>query len=418
MTSNNLNLDQVNNGSVSGVSLKILVIDDNPADRELYRQFLIDDFDQEYEFFETGLGKEGVKICSSKEFDCILLDFHLPDVDGIEFLNLLDRETKTKVPVIMLTGQGNETIAVDALRAGAADYLPKRVASTESLKRTINNAVEKYHLRNAVENQTHRLQKKNRELTRKHEEIQRFYQTVSHELKTPLTSVKEFVCIILDGLAGPINDEQKEYLSLVKESCEQMANGVNDLLDVTRLETGKYRIELEPNNIEKVIHHIVNSMKVIAKQKLITLDMQLDENLPDVYMDPKRIEQVLTNLINNAIKFTDKYGKIFVKGRLESDKSDYIKISVTDTGCGIAADDLKKIFERLYQVKPEHNPNATSTSAGGLGLGLNICKELVNLHEGKLTVESKVGTGSTFSFTLPIYHEDTGLDSLIMEICA
>ena len=146
--------------------------------------------------------------------------------------------------------------------------------------------------------------------------------------------------------------------------------------------------------------------------------MQLDENLPDVYMDPKRIEQVLTNLINNAIKFTDKYGKIFVKGRLESDKSDYIKISVTDTGCGIAADDLKKIFERLYQVKPEHNPNATSTSAGGLGLGLNICKELVNLHEGNLTVESKVGTGSTFSFTLPIYHEDTGLDSLIMEICA
>ncbi len=418
MISNNLKLDQENNGAVSGDSLKILVIDDNPADRELYRQFLIDDFDQEYEFNETGLGKEGVNICSSNEFDCILLDYHLPDVNGIEFLNLLDRETKIKIPVIMLTGQGNETIAVDALRAGAADYLPKRVVSTESLKRTINNAVEKFHLRNAIESQTHRLQEKNRELTHKHEEIQRFYQTVSHELKTPLTSIKEFVCIILDGLAGPINDEQKEYLSLVKESCMQMAKDVNDLLDVTRLETGKYRVELEPNNIENVIYHVVNSMKVIAKQKLITLDVQLEENLPNVYMDPKRVEQILTNLINNAIKFTGKYGKIFIKGGFESDKSDYIKISVTDTGCGIAVDDLKKVFERLYQVKPEHNPNATSTSAGGLGLGLSICKELVNLHNGQITVKSKVGKGSSFSFTLPIYHEEAGLDSLIMEVCA
>ncbi len=418
MISNNLKLDQENNGAVSGDSLKILVIDDNPADRELYRQFLIDDFDQEYEFNETGLGKEGVNICSSNEFDCILLDYHLPDVNGIEFLNLLNRETKIKIPVIMLTGQGNETIAVDALRAGAADYLPKRVVSTESLKRTINNAVEKFHLRNAIESQTHRLQEKNRELTHKHEEIQRFYQTVSHELKTPLTSIKEFVCIILDGLAGPINDEQKEYLSLVKESCMQMAKDVNDLLDVTRLETGKYRVELEPNNIENVIYHVVNSMKVIAKQKLITLDVQLEENLPNVYMDPKRVEQILTNLINNAIKFTGKYGKIFIKGGFESDKSDYIKISVTDTGCGIAVDDLKKVFERLYQVKPEHNPNATSTSAGGLGLGLSICKELVNLHNGQITVKSKVGKGSSFSFTLPIYHEEAGLDSLIMEVCA
>ena len=212
-------------------------------------------------FHETGLGHEGLKLCSSGDFDCVLLDYNLPDLNGIEFLNRMDSQRKIQVPIIMLTGQGNETIASDALRAGATDYLPKRAASTESLKRTIGNAVEKFHLRNAIENQTHRLQEKNMELTRKHEEIQRFYQTVSHELKTPLTSMKEFVCIILDGISGPINDEQKEYLSLVKESCMQMANGVNDLLDVTRLETGKYRVELEPNNIEDVIHQVVSSMK-------------------------------------------------------------------------------------------------------------------------------------------------------------
>jgi len=399
-----------------GESLKICVIDDNPADRELYRQYLIDDFDQEYEFTETGIGNEGIKLCKSNHFDCILLDYNLPDLNGIDFLNSIDRETKVKIPIIMLTGQGSETIAVEAIRAGAADYIPKRVVSTESLKRTINNAVEKFHLRNAIESQTHRLQKNNIELTRKHEEIQRFYQTVSHELKTPLTSIKEFVCIILDGIAGPISDEQKEYLELVKESCMQMANEINDLLDMTRLETGKYRVELEPNDIEILIKRVVSSMQIIAKQKMITISMELDRTLPDVFMDPKRVEQVLTNLLNNAIKFTDKHGEILVKAEYESDTAEFLKISVLDNGCGIASDDLNKIFERLYQVNPEKNINSTSTSNCGLGLGLNICKELVKLHNGEITVQSKIDKGSCFSFTLPVYYEEVGLDSLIQEV--
>ncbi len=399
-----------------GESLKICVIDDNPADRELYRQYLIDDFDQEYELTETGIGNEGIKLCKSNHFDCILLDYNLPDLNGIDFLNSIDRETKIKIPIIMLTGQGSETIAAEALRAGAADYLPKRVVSTDSLKRTINNAVEKFYLRNAIENQTHRLQKNNIELTRKHEEIQRFYQTVSHELKTPLTSIKEFVCIILDGIAGPISSEQKEYLELVKESCMQMANEINDLLDMTRLETGKYRVELEPNDIEILIKRVVSSMQIIAKQKMITISMELDRTLPDVFMDPKRVEQVLTNLLNNAIKFTDKHGEILVKAEYESDTAEFLKISVLDNGCGIASDDLNKIFERLYQVNPEKNINSTSTSNCGLGLGLNICKELVKLHNGEITVQSKIGKGSCFSFTLPVYYEEVGLDSLIQEV--
>jgi signal transduction histidine kinase len=316
----------------------------------------------------------------------------------------------------MLTGQGNETIAADALRAGATDYLPKRVVSTESLKRTIGNAVEKFHLRKAIENQTHRLEEKNRELMRKHDEIQRFYQTVSHELKTPLTAIKEFASIMLDGLSGDINDDQKEYLEIIKDSCMQMANGVNDLLDITRLETGKLHVELEPNDLSKLVNQVVTSMRVIAKHKLIELFTNLDENLPDVYMDPNRVEQILINLINNAIKFTELNGKIRITAEIESDKADFIKVTITDNGCGIAPKDLKHIFERLYQVNPEKSTNETSTSLGGLGLGLNICRELVDLHDGKIDVKSIIGKGSEFSFTLPIYHEDTGMSSLIQEV--
>ncbi len=402
--------------SIGTENLHILVVDDNPADRELYKQFLIDDFDQSYEFSETGFGREGIKLCKDAEFDCILLDYNLPDLSGVDFLQNLNQKTKSHTPVVMLTGQGDETIAVNALRAGASDYLPKRAVSTDSLKRAIGNAVEKYNMRKAIENQTHKLQVKNKELTQKHDEIQRFYQTVSHELKTPLTSMKEFVCIILDGLAGPTTDEQKEYLNLVKESCIQMTNNVNDLLDITRLETGKYRIELEPNNLITLIEQVIKNMKVIADYKQIKITKVIAENLPDVYMDPKRIEQVLVNLINNAIKFTANSGKIEVKADWVSDKSDFVKISIIDNGCGIDNANLKHIFERLYQVNPETSSGLTSSSAEGLGLGLNICKQLVALHKGELSVTSEVDKGSIFTFTLPVYHQETGMHSIIQEI--
>ncbi len=410
------NLESIHLGPKTENDLKVLVIDDNPADRDLYKQYLIDDYKQGYEFSELGLGEDGIKVCETDDFDCILLDYNLPDLDGVEFLNLMDKQTKTRIPVIMLTGQGNETIAADALRAGATDYLPKRVVSTESLKRTIGNAVEKFHLRKAIEKQTHRLEEKNRELTRKHDEIQRFYQTVSHELKTPLTSIKEFASIMLDGISGEINDDQNEYLQIIKDSCMQMANGVNDLLDVTRLETGKLRVELEPNVVGTVIDKVIAAMTVIAKYKSIELSAHFADDLPDVYMDPNRVEQILTNLINNAIKFTDHNGKVYVTAETDSENSEFIKITVFDNGCGISPVDLKSIFERLYQVTPEQSANETSTSLGGLGLGLNICRELVNLHDGKISVNSLVGKGSEFSFTLPIHDSDTGMNSLIQEV--
>tara|TARA_R110002096_G_scaffold279095_3_gene473277 strand:+ start:760 stop:2058 length:1299 start_codon:yes stop_codon:yes gene_type:complete len=397
-------------------NLRILVVDDNPGDRELYEQFLVDDSYQGYEFVETAYGMEAINLCSTQKFDCILLDYNLPDLNGIQFLSLLENNTKVNTPVIMLTGQGDETIASDALRAGASDYLPKRAVSTESLKRTINNAVEKFHLRAAVESQTHKLQKNNEELTHKHDEIQRFYQTVSHELKTPLTSMKEFISIILDGLAGPINQEQKTYLELVGESCMQMANGINDLLDITRLETGKYSVELEPNEIKPLIEKTILAMSVIAKHKQIEIDAYFDDSLPEVYMDPGRIEQVLTNLINNAIKFSDRNGKILIKTTIDGIEAKFIRIAVLDNGCGINKDNLKHVFDRLYQVDPEGSSCHESSSTGGLGLGLNICKQLVQLHDGMLKVKSKVGVGSEFSFTLPVYYEETGIHSIIKEI--
>ena len=390
--------------------LRVLVIDDDPADRQLYRYFLSSDPRHSYTITEVGLGKKALKLCTSEDFHCILLDYYLSDLSGLEFLTQYQQILQGGIPVIMLTGQGNETIAADSLRAGAADYMPKRNVSANSLQRAVGNTIEKYRLRNAITKQNLELKEKNKELTRKHDEIQRFYQTVSHELKTPLTAMQEFVSIILDGLAGPITEEQNEYLGLVRESCLQMTNDVNDLLDITRLETGKYRVETAPTNLEVVLNNIVQTMRVLAGEKSIELKLCTAKNLPLIPADVRRVEQVLTNLIGNAIKFTHSQGRVHVIADFDDENKNCIKITVRDNGCGIEPENLAHIFDRLYQVNPETNTGSMASSKCGLGLGLAISNELVQLHGGKMTVDSEYGKGSVFAFTLPIYqlHDSSG----------
>ncbi len=382
---------------------RILVIDDDPADRTLYRVFLNTDSENSYHFEETDSGEEAVRLCNQEKYDCVLLDYYLSDQNGLQILDKLIKVYGRSVPIIMLTGQGSETIAMESLRAGAMDYLPKRQASASSLTRTVNNQIEKTQLRNSVNYHLEELEIRNKELTRKHEEIQRFYQTVSHELKTPLTSMKEFVSIILEDLAGPISDEQREYLELVYRGCIQMTNNVNDLLDVTRIETGKYSLEVSPTNLPVVVNHVVKQMQVTAKKKSINLSLSVAENIPVIPLDEGRIEQVISNLIGNAIKFTNQGGAVSVKLELDSTIEDRVSIFVIDNGKGIEGDLLDNVFERLFQVNPETNLDSTETSKAGLGLGLTISRELVSLHGGQLSVQSELGKGSTFCVSLPVY---------------
>ncbi len=386
---------------------RILIIDDDPADRELYKHFLRADKSNTYEVEQSEFGQRAIDMNKSGDYDCILLDYYLTDIDGLKVLESLNENFTRSVPVIMLTGQGNETIAVEALRAGATDYLPKRHVSEESLKRSVNNAIEKSFLRNAVSQQTDRLKTKNRELTRKHDEIQRFYQTVSHELKTPLTSMKEFVSIILDGLAGPISEDQREYLELVYGSCLQMTNDVNDLLDVTRLETGKYSVELVPTDLISLLKCVKQNMSVISKDKSITLTLDIKDSVPKIPLDEQRIKQVLSNIIGNAIKFTQKGGKIHIVIELRKTQEELVCISVEDNGTGIEKEKLHSVFERLFQVNPESGFDTEVTSKAGLGLGLTISKELINLHGGSITVDSEFGKGSKFTVSLPLYWNNT-----------
>ena len=379
--------------------LQILIIDDDPADQEMCCQFLREHPDYDCTFLCTNLGWDGVELCQSAQPDCVLVDYLLPDLDGIAFLAALEIDLAAlPFPIIMLTGYGNEMIVAEAMRAGAADYLSKDVLSITSLSRAITNAVEKHRLRRALDEQRRLLWLANAELRRRNGEICNFYHMLSHELKTPLTAAREFVAILLDDLAGPVNETQREYLGIVKASCDQMTLGLNDLLDVARLDTGKLRLVPKRAEMATVVEQAVTMMSPMAQSVAIDLSHQIEAGLPDMMMDARRILQVLTNLIGNALKFTPSGGRVVIRATSSPPEQEGVLVAVSDTGRGIAPEVRSRIFERLYQARVEED-----VFEGGLGLGLYICREVIKLHRGEIWVESTLGQGSTFFFTLPPY---------------
>jgi len=200
----------------------------------------------------------------------------------------------------------------------------------------------------------------------------------------------------MDGVAGAVNETQMEYLGIAKDSCDQMRACIDDLMYATRLETGKMTLELKAAAIGPLLQRVISSMVPIAGEKEIALKLELEPELPEVPVDENRIAQVLTNLMNNAIKFTPAGGKIVAKAARCAPSPNLVQVSVSDTGRGIAAEEQHRIFDRLYQVKA-----GDATTKQGVGLGLYLCRELVQLHGGAIWVESRPGQGSTFHFVLP-----------------
>jgi two-component system, sensor histidine kinase and response regulator len=378
-------------------ALQILIVDASPEDRMVYRRHLQYPRAGAYDVWEAETGAEGLAVCQKQPPDCVLLDYRLPDLDGLAFLTALaGMERGAAIPVIVLSGQGNETLAVDVMKAGAADYMPKPTVSAKALERAISNAVEQARLRAALEEQRRMLAQTNADLRRQHAEIRSFYHVLSHEMKTPLTVIWESVAIVLDGLVGPLTAQQRRHLHLAKDGCAQIALGLNDLLDAARLETGKLRITLRAVAIGAVVERAVAAMTPTVQAKGIGLQPMIARDLPDVWIDELRIAQVLGNLLSNAVKFSPAGGTVSVRVSPDPLRPLWVCVSVRDTGPGIEPAQRDSIFDRLYQVRHDD-----AGIEGGLGLGLYICRELVRLHGGEIWVESTEGQGSTFTFTLP-----------------
>jgi signal transduction histidine kinase len=223
-----------------------------------------------------------------------------------------------------------------------------------------------------------------------------FLSNVSHELRTPLTSVKGFVSTLLRTDATWSQDEQRDFLETVNHEADRLTNLINDLLDISRLDAKGLKLNKRRYHISEIIESIGNRLVVLTKQH--QLNVNIPSELPPVLADEMRIGQVLTNLVENATKFSPEGTKITIEGKLDGDK---IIVSVVDRGIGIPAEVQDKLFNRFFQAE-----SVVSGRKKGTGLGLSICRGIIEAHGGSIWVESELGKGSKFSFCLPISKKD------------
>jgi signal transduction histidine kinase len=239
------------------------------------------------------------------------------------------------------------------------------------------------------------VERANRELSRLNKLKSEFVSMVSHELRAPLINIKQSSSLILESTIGQINEEQKRCLVIVNHSADRLLKLISDLLDISKIEAGKFKLNRQMISIGKVIQEAAESLERWREAKKIRLRLEIEPNLPHINADPDRVNQILVNLLSNAIKFTSANGQITIKAEV-GEKGDFLEISVRDTGIGIPPEQLDKIFERF-----KHASGTPSAPLQGIGLGLSITREIVKMHGGNIWVESKQGQGSRFTFTLP-----------------
>ncbi len=362
----------------------ILLVTDKPGDADLVRLRLVDSK------FRVNCvsGLSEALVCLQLETPTlILLDPSLGDKDGTRAIRRI-METAPSVPVVILSGLDDDEMAVKAVRQGCQDYLVKSEVTCKHMERSIRYAVERKQLMQALE------------ATRKQQLDfkDQFLSHVSHELRTPLTCIYQYVTLLLDGLAGPLEPNQMDHLRAVLKSVNQLQAMIRDLLEATRADSGKLRVEQRCIEIRELVQQAAEMMRPTAVEGRVRLEVKLDQSMPLVYADPDRTLEVLINLIDNAIKFTPPEGLVTVKASTVETDPSAVYLSVCDSGCGIPREALPKVFERLYQ-----DPNAVDGNRNGLGLGLYIAREIVTMQGGRMWVASEPGSGSTFSFTLPFY---------------
>ena len=223
-----------------------------------------------------------------------------------------------------------------------------------------------------------------------------FIATLSHEFRTPLTSINMSVDILNQGILGPLNDRQRELINAAREDCYRLTKLARELLQLSKLESGKLELRDEELHVHAVVDFSLRPLQLQFNEKNIRFVADIPHDLPPLVADEQQISWVITNLVTNALKYTDPGGTVTIRAR---EQGEGILVEVTDTGHGIAPDDLDRIFDKFVQVK-----KATDATPGSVGLGLAIAKEIVELYEGRIWAESTLGKGSTFSFLLPLKH--------------
>jgi signal transduction histidine kinase len=375
---------------MKGKTLQVLLVEDNAEDALLLREMFRKERPGSFELTHVLRMSEAMKHLVDGTVDIALLDLGLPDGHGLDTLRRA-HAVAPLVPLIVLTGLDDEALAAQAIMEGAQDYLIKGQIQNRALPRALRYAIERHRMQ--IEADLIRKQ----QLEFKDE----FLSHVSHELRSPLTATYQFATILADGLDGELSLEQRDHVQIIVRNVRQLRVMIDDLLEVTRVQTGKLTIELQAASVSDAIAYAVNTLHGIAAAKGITLSTDTPPRLSSVYADPARVQQILIILLDNAIKFTPANGVVKIQARVLEKNPSFLLVEVSDSGCGISQEATERIFERLYQVV-----DSTQGSRKGLGLGLYICKELVTRQGGQIWVKSQLLEGSTFSFTLPVLSID------------
>jgi signal transduction histidine kinase len=371
-------------------TLKILVVDDDEVDRMAVHRALLN-AGVLVSLSEVDTCSEAIRLIHTNSYDCVFLDYRLPDGDGLTLISQL-RAANIKVPLVVLTGQSDEQVAVELMKAGANDYLSKSRVSSETLGQVLRNAIRVYRAELQAEEAMLQLRQsnkilveKNKELEQQRQQIQqqnikllqasqlksKFLATISHELRTPMNAIIGFSQFLLRPKYGSLSDSQRDMVERILNNGKHLLGLLNEVLDFSKIESGQLELKPQIYDISTVIDSTVGEMKTQASMKKLSLSVTNKLDDPIVYSDPLRVKQILTNLLSNAIKFT-KVGGVDVG--VESVDEDRIVISVHDTGIGIDSDEIDNIFEVFRQIDQEINREYPGT-----GLGLAIVKSLVNI---------------------------------------
>lgn len=363
---------------------KVLLIEDDVIDQMAFERCVKTE-GLPYDYKIAGSVSEAKEILTSNSFDVIVTDFSLGDGNAFDLLTL-----NLDCPVIMVTGEGDEETAKEGYQKGVNGFLIK----------TTHNSHLKYlpvEVENAIEHaRTKKELIKAKEIAEAATRAKSdFLANMSHELRTPLNAIIGFSDMIRMGLSGDVSEKQAEFIEDIYSSGEHLLSLINDILDLSKIESGNMDIQYSSVNLEKLIQRSTIFFKEKMLNNNLKLSMQIDLKTDCLEVDERLIKQVVVNLISNAVKFTPEGGSVIV-GTKKSNNDDMIKIYIKDTGIGIKEEDMHLLFEPFKQIESVY-----TKKYAGTGLGLALCKDIVELHGGELWVESEWGKGSCFCFTIP-----------------
>jgi len=411
---------------MSKLPIDILLVEDNPGDARLIKEFLGEvtgaTFQLEWaESLSDGLERlEGI--------DAILLDLSLPDSVGLDTFKIM-RSKAPAIPIIVLTGNDDDALALEAVQEGAQDYLMKGQVSSQLLARSIRYAIERNRIDGALKSEILMHEQLEAELSLAKEELEvaneelqaelvhhqklefdltkakdqaleaveakaAFLANMSHELRTPMNSVIGFTSLLLDE---PLTAEQRDYVECIRNGGEALLAVISDILDFSRAEKENVVLERQPLSLRALVEESLDMVAVQASKKGLNLVTAINYGTPDAIMgDQGRIRQVLVNLLSNAVKFTDAGDvSVSISSKYLGEKKRQILFAVKDTGIGIPQDLMDRLFKPFSQLEYD-----ISLKRDGVGLGLAISKRLVELMGGEIWVDSKPGIGSAFYFTI------------------